>query len=243
MGRIWMPGGGGGADLDVVTAEAKDVLAGKVIVDKDGNPLSGTMQTMSGGTYTPSTSQQRISCAEKKMTGDIIIPGFALPPADCIISGKSVTIYGKTVVGTAPHFVNSPSIIFNAGTWGSGLDKGGTVNSGEAIVNSTVFRFTGTTDGYMRTNCAVNLTPYKYLKINCTRHPYNSGKLSEFLCVSSSPNFTGFVANSATLAGYSDATLVSDVTSLSGMYFIYLHMSSSHPYAYIDINSIVLSNS
>ena len=64
--------------------EAKDVLAGKVIVDKDGNPLSGTMQTMSGGTYTPSTSQQRISCAEKKMTGDIIIPAFTLPSANVI---------------------------------------------------------------------------------------------------------------------------------------------------------------
>lgn len=43
MGKIWMPGGGGGADLDVVTAGAGDVLSGKVIVDKDGNPLPGTM--------------------------------------------------------------------------------------------------------------------------------------------------------------------------------------------------------
>ncbi len=31
-----MPGGGGGADLDVVTAGKPDVLAGKVIVDKAG---------------------------------------------------------------------------------------------------------------------------------------------------------------------------------------------------------------
>ncbi|MGL6219964.1 MAG: hypothetical protein ACRC36_18120 [Lacrimispora sphenoides] len=43
MGKIWMPGGGGGADLDVITAGAGDVLAGKVTVDKDGNPLPGTM--------------------------------------------------------------------------------------------------------------------------------------------------------------------------------------------------------
>ena len=28
MGKIWMPGGGGGADLDVITANAGDVLAG-----------------------------------------------------------------------------------------------------------------------------------------------------------------------------------------------------------------------
>jgi hypothetical protein len=35
--------GGGGADLDVITAGASDVLAGKVSVDKDGNPLPGAM--------------------------------------------------------------------------------------------------------------------------------------------------------------------------------------------------------
>ena len=38
MGRVLMTGGGGGADLDVITAEADDILSGKVIVDKDGNP-------------------------------------------------------------------------------------------------------------------------------------------------------------------------------------------------------------
>lgn len=44
MGKIWMPGGGGGIDLDVITAAAWDVLKGKVIVDKDGNPLTGTLE-------------------------------------------------------------------------------------------------------------------------------------------------------------------------------------------------------
>ncbi|MCI8958975.1 MAG: hypothetical protein HFG62_07640, partial [Lachnospiraceae bacterium] len=43
MSRIWMPGGGGGADLDLVTAQAGDVLAGKVIVGPDGEPLTGTL--------------------------------------------------------------------------------------------------------------------------------------------------------------------------------------------------------
>ena len=43
MGRIWVLGGGGGADLDVITAGSKDLRAGKVIVDKDGNPLTGTL--------------------------------------------------------------------------------------------------------------------------------------------------------------------------------------------------------
>ena len=47
MGRIWMPGGGGGADLDVITAGAGDVLSGKVIVDQDGNPITGTIPVKS----------------------------------------------------------------------------------------------------------------------------------------------------------------------------------------------------
>ena len=56
---IWLPGGGG-ADLDAVTASAGDVLVGKVIVGPDGEPLTGTLalsgnasdgQVLSGQTY------------------------------------------------------------------------------------------------------------------------------------------------------------------------------------------------
>lgn len=60
MGKIWMPGGGGGTDLDVVTALADDVIQGKVIVGPDGEPLTGTLalsgdagdsMVLSGKTY------------------------------------------------------------------------------------------------------------------------------------------------------------------------------------------------
>lgn len=43
MGNILIPGGGGGADLDVITADAGDVLAPKVTVDRDGEPVTGTL--------------------------------------------------------------------------------------------------------------------------------------------------------------------------------------------------------
>lgn len=43
MGTILMPGGGGGIDLDLVTALAGDVLSGKVIVGADGEPITGTL--------------------------------------------------------------------------------------------------------------------------------------------------------------------------------------------------------
>ena len=120
MGRVLMTGGGGGPDLDVITATEDDVLSGKVIVDKDGNPLigtlsltgnagagdvlsgktfyttnpkskqTGTMGTMGGGTYTPSSSWQTISCSGKMMTGDISIRGDGNLAANNIRSGVSI---------------------------------------------------------------------------------------------------------------------------------------------------------
>lgn len=119
MGRILMSGGGG-VDLDVITAAADDILSGKVIVDQNGDPLTGvltlsgnagagdvltgktfyntnakskitgTMQTMSGGTYTPKSSQQTISCNGKKMTSDVIIKGDGNLTANNILYGKSI---------------------------------------------------------------------------------------------------------------------------------------------------------
>ena len=124
MGRVLMTGGGGGGDLDVITAEADDILSGKVIVDKDGNPLTGTltlsgdagagdvlsgktfyttnpkskqtgtMGTMGGGTYTPKAAQQTVSCSGKKMTGNIVIKG------DGNLTGNNI-LYGKSIFGVS----------------------------------------------------------------------------------------------------------------------------------------------
>lgn len=45
MGVVLIKGGGGSsADLDVITATAADILAGKVGLDKEGNPITGTMK-------------------------------------------------------------------------------------------------------------------------------------------------------------------------------------------------------
>lgn len=120
MGQILMTGGGGGIDLDAITAVADDVLAGKIIVDQNGDPLTGTltlsgdagaadvlsgktfyttdaknrqtgtMGTMGGGTYTPSSVWQTISCNGKKMTGDISIVGDGNLNAGNIRSGVSI---------------------------------------------------------------------------------------------------------------------------------------------------------
>lgn len=43
MGQVLMIGGGNGADLDAITADAYDVRDGKVIVDRDGESITGNM--------------------------------------------------------------------------------------------------------------------------------------------------------------------------------------------------------
>lgn len=91
MGKIWMPGGGGGADLDVITAGAGDILAGKVIVGPDGEPLTGILeltgsaadsQVLSGKTYYNTD-------AKTKRTGTMANQGAKTASLNC---GGSYTI-------------------------------------------------------------------------------------------------------------------------------------------------------
>ncbi len=92
MSRIWMPGGGGGVDLDVVTALAGDVLKGKVIVGPDGEPLTGVLeltgnaadsQVLAGKTYYNTD-------AKTKRTGTMPNQGAVAPSG--LNAGGSYTI-------------------------------------------------------------------------------------------------------------------------------------------------------
>ena len=124
MGMVLMPGiAGGGHDLDVITATAGDVVAGKVIVDKDGNPLTGTlaltgnagaadvrngktfystdpktkqtgsMREKGAATYTPGTANQVIA-ANQFLTGAQTILGDPQLIASNIKHG--INIFGVT---------------------------------------------------------------------------------------------------------------------------------------------------
>lgn len=53
-----------GADVSVVTATAPDVLSGKIIVDKDGNPLEGSMPNNGAGGGTISKKAGSITIPE-----------------------------------------------------------------------------------------------------------------------------------------------------------------------------------
>lgn len=94
MGKILIPGGGGGADLDVITATAADVRKNKVIVDREGEPLAGTMKEMAGGTYTPGTADVVLVPANTFVTAPIIMKGDRNLVAGNI--KKNVTIFNIT---------------------------------------------------------------------------------------------------------------------------------------------------
>lgn len=125
MGKIWMPGGGGGADLDVITAGAGDVLAGKVIVDKEGEPLTGTLalsgnasdaQVLSGQTYynsDPKTKRTGTMSNRGAVSQALGINGtYTIPAGYHNGSGKVTqsiaTMAGQTITpGTSQQTVSS----------------------------------------------------------------------------------------------------------------------------------------
>ena len=106
MGKVWMPGGGGGADLDVITASAADILAGKMGVDKEGDPVAGTMPNR-GTVSTTLTAGQvyTIPAGYHNGSGKITAtdlasqtPGNAV--AGDIIKPKTAWVSGGRVTGT-----------------------------------------------------------------------------------------------------------------------------------------------
>lgn len=99
---------GGGADLDAVTAGKPDVLAGKVIVNKDGEPLTGTMPNRgsvsqalnAGGSY---VIPEGYHSGAGKVTANSLAsqtPGNADPGS--ILSGRSAWVNGSQVGGAIP---------------------------------------------------------------------------------------------------------------------------------------------
>ncbi|MDR2024517.1 MAG: hypothetical protein LBQ71_15010 [Hungatella sp.] len=105
MGKIWMPGSGG-PDLDPITVTAPEILAGKVIVDKDGNPLIGTMtnhgaitQTLNaGGSYTIPSGYHNGS--GKVTANSLSSQTSATATASQILSGQTAWVNGSKITGT-----------------------------------------------------------------------------------------------------------------------------------------------
>lgn len=158
MSKIWIPGGGGGVDLDVITAQADDILAGKVIVGPDGEPLTGTMPNRGAvsqslainGSYTIPAGYHngngKVTQSVKTKGAQTFTPGRSnqsisanqwLSGAQTIMGDpnlkpenikKGVPIFGN--VGTHEGYVTSPLNIFNKGTWGGGVSGYSVLNVG-----------------------------------------------------------------------------------------------------------------
>lgn len=89
MGRIIIPGGGNNIDLDVITAAASDILKGKIGIGPDGEPLTGTIPSLSAKTITPGKTNQVLN-AGNYLAGNITIAGDADLIAANIKSGKNI---------------------------------------------------------------------------------------------------------------------------------------------------------
>ena len=131
MSDIWIPYGGG-ADLDPVTATAADVRKGKTIVDKDGNPISGTMPDIAGRTITPTTSRQTLN-GGGYLTGNVVVPGFTPPPANVIKKGYVLNVFGIKITGSFEGWVPTPQDLYYNGTNPAGF----TINSNCAAFQNT----------------------------------------------------------------------------------------------------------
>ena len=169
MSDILIPYGGGGVDLDVVTATATDVRKGKVIVDKNGDPLTGTMTEKAAATYTPGTANQTIA-ANQYLTGVQTIKGDSKLLAANI--KKGVSIFGVT--GTWEGYVPGSKDLYYKGTNSGNLKFGAafTFVSGGSVIFDTAQMTCKADNGaafrccYLYPSASHNLTPYSALKVD-----------------------------------------------------------------------------
>lgn len=153
MSRIWMPGGAGGADLDVVTAGAGDVLKGKVIVGPDGEPLAGTLAlsgdagdsaVLSGKTYYSTDPKQ-------KRTGTMANQGAKTAALNC---GGSYTIPAGYHNGQGKVTANSLASQTGVQSGKTAAGAGQVLTGYEAWVNGG--RVTGTMANQGKKETALN---------------------------------------------------------------------------------------
>lgn len=255
MGDVLTMPGGGGADLDAVTARAPDVLPGKVIVGADGEPITGTMPTQGGSTITPGTSSKTAVAAGRYVTGNVVLAGDSNFVASNIRTG--VPIFGLT--GTWEGYV-SPIVFVNSAGLTSYSANGVTpmLNSGKPVSSgrggiSTSYGYVSVTVSDKSTvgtnpglrwsggvfNNAIVVTAYKYMSVTFSAE---INKLNSTYLVSaglntdpkafsqSGPNATGEYPCSKDAVVY---TLTFNISNLSGWQYLSLYAAGNFESSYV----------
>ena len=223
MSDIFIPLGGSPVDLDAVTAGAGDVLAGKVIVGPDGEPLTGTMPNRGAvsqslainGSYTiPAGYHNGSGKVSQKVTtkgaqtftpgttnqtiaANQFLTGVQTILGDPNLIGANI-IQGKTIFGVPGSAVEykSPSNLSEKPVlaW----NKGGSIEI--SIDTEAGLGLKNKTGNYilvkLNAGNAVNLSGWKYLKASIRLSTY-AGNGKCYLGVSTNPSLQAFSFNAS----------------------------------------------
>ena len=180
MGMILMPGGGGGIDLDVITALAGDVLSGKVIVGPDGEPLTGTLalsgDAVVGNVLTGKTFYA--ADAKTKLTGTMPNRGKLDWSGNNTTKAVDAGYYSGGTLDSRPSYTagqnavkNSPNSygLYTKAQYDANYNNGVTAGKNSAISGITYAKITGNTGGATKVDSNTVTVP--------------SGKTKAYVCV------------------------------------------------------------
>lgn len=263
MSKIWIPGGGGGVDLDVTTAQAGDILAGKVIVGPDGEPLTGTMPNrgavsqvlpingnytipagyhnglgkvtqnipvQGGSTITPGTITKTAVAAGRYVSGNVNVAGDPNLIASNIRDGVTIFgVRGNVIEYKSPATVDiTPKLGVTAGNIipSVSIDSahGGTLRFYTKSPGSYAFAMLNNGSG-------LNLTGWNY--INASTYMFlgyfKNQSVEWYFGVSRNSNLSAFTFDAVDITAFSAnesrdkrKSVKLNVTSLSGVYFLYI---------------------
>lgn len=247
MGNVFVKPGGGGADLDVVTAAPADVLAGKVIVGADGEPAAGTMPergawsgsvgmnssiAIPGGHHNgggqvsgPSVTQRGAWGTSLGINGSVAVPeGYHNGSGR--ITQSIPTFGGQTISPSAGQ-----QIAYCAGKYATGnVTVSGVSNLAAANIKKgvTVGGVTGTFEGYVPTATDLYLRGNNIAGFVKVRNGGGGVVFEEGMITAKYDSHTGVPASICTsrqysLTGFSKINLECDVTYLSGGMTVYLY--------------------
>lgn len=241
MSKIWIPGGGGGVDLDVTTAQAGDILAGKVIVGLDGEPLTGTMPNRGAvsqvlpinGNYTIPAGYHnglgKVTQSIPVQGGSTTTPGTAnktIVAANRYVNGNIIVAGDPNlqagnikkgarifgVTGTFEGLVTSPYYLWRRGSFQNGQSM--SFGNKDSITGAALYIYNGS---YF--NNFVDLTNHRYLK-TVVKGISRGGDANIFV---QNPSNGDTVATLKVYAGTAnEITGYLDISSLRGQYKISL---------------------